>query len=81
MENVIDVAFHVTWDTPLFVRIGNGFRERIDGKFLRWRTYLVRRGDGPTPSFGGRLKLFFTVLRVGGWKECLNEERARKARL
>jgi hypothetical protein len=44
-------------------------------------TYLVRRGDGPTPYFGGRLKLLFTVLRVGGWKEYLNEDRARQARL
>jgi len=31
MEKIIDVDFHVTWETPVFVRIGSGFRERIDG--------------------------------------------------
>ncbi len=31
MDKVIEVDFHVTWQTPVFVRIGNGMRERIDG--------------------------------------------------
>ncbi|MDF0664150.1 MULTISPECIES: DUF982 domain-containing protein [unclassified Rhizobium] len=31
MDKVIDVDFHVTWQSPVFVRIGDGMRERIDG--------------------------------------------------
>ncbi|WP_426232381.1 DUF982 domain-containing protein [Pararhizobium sp. DWP3-4] len=31
MDKVIDVDFHVIWQSPVFVRIGNGMRERIDG--------------------------------------------------
>ncbi|MBW6425383.1 DUF982 domain-containing protein [Rhizobium sp. XQZ8] len=31
MDKVIDVDFHVTWQSPVFIRIGNGMRERIDG--------------------------------------------------
>jgi hypothetical protein len=31
VKGVIDVDFHVTWEPPVFVRIGNGSRERIDG--------------------------------------------------
>ena len=31
MDKVIDVDFPVTWQSPVFVRIGNGMRERIDG--------------------------------------------------
>jgi hypothetical protein len=31
MDKVIDVDFEVTWQAPVFVRIGNGFRERVDG--------------------------------------------------
>lgn len=28
---VIDVNFHVTWEMPVYIRIGGGSRERIDG--------------------------------------------------
>ncbi|RXT22507.1 hypothetical protein B5P46_21760 [Rhizobium leguminosarum] len=31
MDKVIEVDFKVTWRAPVFVRIGNGFRERVDG--------------------------------------------------
>lgn len=31
MKKVIDVNFHVLWEPPVFVRIGDGCRERIDG--------------------------------------------------
>jgi hypothetical protein len=31
MDKVIDIDFHVTWQSPVFVRIGNGIRERING--------------------------------------------------
>ncbi|MBY3036326.1 MULTISPECIES: DUF982 domain-containing protein [Rhizobium] len=31
MEKVIEVDFDIRWAVPVFVRIGNGFRERIDG--------------------------------------------------
>lgn len=31
VNNVIDVDFYVTWQTPVFVRIGNGMRERLNG--------------------------------------------------
>lgn len=31
MDKVIDVDFRVTWQSPVFVRIGNGMRERIGG--------------------------------------------------
>lgn len=31
MHRVIDVDFCVTWQSPVFVRIGSGMRERIDG--------------------------------------------------
>lgn len=31
MPQVIDVDFHVTWEKPVFIRIGDGSRERIDG--------------------------------------------------
>jgi len=31
MDKVIDVDFRLTWHSPVFIRIGNGMRERIDG--------------------------------------------------
>lgn len=31
MDKVIDVNFKVKWQSPVFVRIGNGMRERIGG--------------------------------------------------
>lgn len=31
MHKVISVDFRVTWQSPVFIRIGNGMRERIDG--------------------------------------------------
>ncbi|WP_276121883.1 DUF982 domain-containing protein [Pararhizobium qamdonense] len=31
MDRVIDVNFKVKWQSPVFVRIGNGMRERIGG--------------------------------------------------
>lgn len=31
MEEVIDVDFHVIWKAPVYVRIGGGMRELIDG--------------------------------------------------
>jgi hypothetical protein len=31
MNKVLDVDFHVIWKVPVFVRIGSGMRERIDG--------------------------------------------------
>jgi len=31
MTNVIEVEFHVTWKPPVFVRIGAGSSEKIDG--------------------------------------------------
>jgi hypothetical protein len=30
MDKVINVDFRVTWESPVFIRIGNGMRERID---------------------------------------------------
>ncbi|EJB01787.1 Protein of unknown function (DUF982) [Rhizobium leguminosarum bv. trifolii WSM597] len=51
MENVIDVAFHVTWDTPVFVRIGNGFRERIDGPDAALSELLHRWPSNGCPEY------------------------------
>jgi Protein of unknown function (DUF982) len=31
MQQVIDVNFHVTWERPVYIRIGGGSGERIDG--------------------------------------------------
>ncbi|OWV73438.1 hypothetical protein ATY77_09450 [Rhizobium sp. R634] len=31
MEKVIDIGFHVNWKPPVYVRIGDGMRERIEG--------------------------------------------------
>jgi hypothetical protein len=31
LEKLIEGDFDITWAVPVFVRIGNGFRERIDG--------------------------------------------------
>jgi hypothetical protein len=31
MDKVINVDFRMMWQSPVFVRIGNGMRERIDG--------------------------------------------------
>lgn len=31
MDKVIVIDFQVTWQLPVFVRIDNGMRERIDG--------------------------------------------------
>jgi hypothetical protein len=31
MEKVFDVDFHVTWTTPVFIRIGDGRLERVEG--------------------------------------------------
>ncbi|MFS2175325.1 hypothetical protein ACCC98_05135 [Rhizobium pisi] len=30
-DKVIEVDFRLKWRAPVFVRIGNGFRERVDG--------------------------------------------------
>ncbi|ACS60598.1 DUF982 domain-containing protein [Rhizobium leguminosarum] len=30
MNEIIDADFCVTWQSPVFVRIGNGMRERLD---------------------------------------------------
>ncbi len=31
MEKIIDVDFHLIWTSPVFLRLGEGLRERIDG--------------------------------------------------
>ena len=31
LDKVIDVDFKVVWRAPVFIRIGSGFRERVDG--------------------------------------------------
>jgi hypothetical protein len=31
MEKVFDVDFHVTWTAPVFIRIGDGRLERVEG--------------------------------------------------
>ncbi|MDU0364328.1 DUF982 domain-containing protein [Rhizobium sp. 25PS6] len=31
METVIEANFDIRWGAPVFIRIGNGFCERIDG--------------------------------------------------
>jgi hypothetical protein len=31
MQQVIDVNFNVTWEMPVYIRLGGGSRERIDG--------------------------------------------------
>ncbi|WP_430252451.1 DUF982 domain-containing protein [Neorhizobium sp. DAR64860/K0K1] len=49
MEKVIEVEFRVTWRLPVFIRIGNGFRERIDGPDAALQA-LLHRWPASSPS-------------------------------
>jgi len=42
MDKVIDVDFRVTWQSPVFIRIGNGMRERIEGPDMALAALLHR---------------------------------------
>jgi hypothetical protein len=52
MQKVIDVDFHVTWKTPVYVRIGNGMRERIDGPDAALGALLHRWPSTTRSEFG-----------------------------
>lgn len=51
MERIIDVDFHVTWETPVFVRIGTGFRERIGGPDAALSELLRRWPSNTYPEY------------------------------
>jgi len=51
VEKVIDVNFRVLWEPPVFVRIGNGFRERIDGPDAALSELLHRWPSNGYPEF------------------------------
>lgn len=42
MNEVIDVDLCVTWQSPVFVRIGNGIRESLDRPDAAWAALLHR---------------------------------------
>ena len=42
MNRVIDVEFRVIWKPPVYVRIGDGIRERIEGPDAALATLLHR---------------------------------------
>jgi hypothetical protein len=52
MNKVIDVDFCVTWQSPVFVRIGNGMRERIDGPDAALAALLHRWPSSYSPEYG-----------------------------
>ncbi|EPE96616.1 DUF982 domain-containing protein [Rhizobium grahamii] len=52
MEKVIDIDFHVTWKAPVFVRIGDGIRERIDGPDAALAALLHRWPSTNHPQYG-----------------------------
>jgi hypothetical protein len=51
VEKVIDVNFHVIWEPPVFVRTGEGFRERIDGPDAALSELLHRWPSNCYPEF------------------------------
>jgi len=50
VEKIIDVDFRVTWEPPVFVRIG-GFRERIDGPDVALSELLHRWPSNGQPEY------------------------------
>ncbi|WP_112437324.1 DUF982 domain-containing protein [Rhizobium sp.] len=51
MEKIIDVDFRVTWESAVFVRIGNGFRERVDGPDVALSELLHRWPSNSHPEY------------------------------
>jgi hypothetical protein len=51
MNKVIDVNFCVTWQSPVFVRIGNGMRERLDGPDAALAALLHRWPSSYGPEY------------------------------
>jgi hypothetical protein len=52
MEKVLDVDFHVTWRAPVFVKIGSGMRQRIDGPEAALAALLHRWPSTNDREFG-----------------------------
>ncbi|MEV4609420.1 DUF982 domain-containing protein [Neorhizobium sp. LMR1-1-1.1] len=51
MEKVIDVEFTVMWSSPVFVHVGYGMPERIDGPEAALSTLLHRWPANARPEF------------------------------
>lgn len=66
MDNVIDADFHITWHSPVFIRIGNGMRERIDGPDGALAALLHRWPSSSLPEYAAaRRRCFDAVARHG----------------
>ncbi|MEF3128623.1 DUF982 domain-containing protein [Rhizobium leguminosarum] len=52
METVIEADFNIRWGAPVFVRIGNGLRERIDGPKAALEALLHRWPSQSQPEYG-----------------------------
>lgn len=52
MQKVIVVDFHVTWKPPVYVLIGNGMRERINGPEAALTALLHRWSSTNHRQFG-----------------------------
>ena len=52
MDKVIDVEFRVIWKPPVYVRIGDGMRERIEGPDAALVALLHRWPSTNSREFG-----------------------------
>jgi len=52
MEKVIEIDFDVSWKLPVYVRIGDGMRERIDGPEAALSALLHRWPSTNSHEFG-----------------------------
>ncbi|ARO29100.1 hypothetical protein NXC14_CH01108 [Rhizobium sp. NXC14] len=74
MEKVINIDFHVTWKPPVYVRIGDGMRERIEGPDAALAALLHRWPSTNSREFGiAKRRCVDAIARRG------SAEGARKA--
>ncbi|MBY3379472.1 MULTISPECIES: DUF982 domain-containing protein [Rhizobium] len=51
METVIEADFEIRWKDPVFVRIGNGFRERVEGPKAALEALIHRWPSQSQPEY------------------------------
>ncbi|MDF0663677.1 MULTISPECIES: DUF982 domain-containing protein [unclassified Rhizobium] len=73
MDKVIEVDFKVTWQTPVFVRIGNGFRERVDGPDAALQALAHRWPECRSEAYGeARLRCLEALVQHGSAETARN---------
>ncbi|MCH4547225.1 DUF982 domain-containing protein [Rhizobium sp. WYCCWR 11279] len=66
MDKVIEVDFKVTWLAPVFVRIGNGYRERVDGPEAALEALAHRWPESQSEIYGeAKLRCLKALVQHG----------------